>query len=150
MSERTVIHSIGQEGVVNVPPSTPVPRAARVMSSGKCSSVLVTGSDGALLGILTASDLLTRVLAASLDPERTVVADVMTRHPYCVPPDTTVTDAMLAMMERGIRHLPVVDQGQTVLGVFTLRDAQPAELSAAIGLAEFRELVADALNDALA
>jgi CBS domain-containing protein len=50
------------------------------------------------------------------------------------------------MLERGFRHLPIVADGQRILGVFSIRDAMPRELSAAISQAEFNEQVNDALG----
>ena len=77
----------------------------------------------------------------------TTVADIMTRNPYCVPPETKVTDAVLIMIERGFRHLPVVvAESQKILGVFSVRDALPREVTAAVSLAEFNEQVNDALG----
>lgn len=146
MIERTVIQSIQQQHVVSLGPTANVFKAANVMTEANCASVLIIDAKGALQGILTERDLMTRVLAKGLDPQHTLVQDVMTRSPYCVPPDTKVTDAVLMMMDRGFRHLPIVDAHQNILGVFSVRDAQPLEVNSAMGLSEF----GDQLNDALA
>jgi len=94
----------------------------------------------ALLGILTERDLMTRVLARALDPATTHVREVMTPKPVCVKPELPVSEAVLIMLERGFRHLPVVS-GTRILGVFSARDALPREVGAAMGLAEFNEQV---------
>lgn len=146
MIERTVIQSIPQQHPVCLPPSANVYKAACVMAEANCSSVLVVDANGLLVGILTERDLMIRVLAKAQDPQHTRLMDVMTREPFCVPPDTKVTDALVMMMDRGFRHLPLVDARHTILGVFSMRDAQPLELNSAIGLSEF----GDQLNDALA
>jgi CBS domain-containing protein len=70
----------------------------------------------------------------------------MTRGPRCVPPDMRVADAVLIMIERGFRHLPVVAENGKILGVFSVRDALPREVNAAVSLAEFNEQVNDALG----
>lgn len=146
MNERTVIQSIAQPHVVSLAPSANVYKAANVMTDASCSSVLVIDAKGSLLGILTEHDLMTRVLAKGQDPQHTRLVDVMTPKPYSVPPDTKVTDALVMMMDRGFRHLPIVDAHETILGVFSMRDAQPLEVNNAMGLSEF----GDQLNDALA
>jgi CBS domain-containing protein len=74
------------------------------------------------------------------------VADIMTRGPHCVVPETKVADAVLIMIERGFRHLPVVTEANKILGVFSVRDAMPREVQAAEGLAEFHAQVNDALG----
>jgi CBS domain-containing protein len=88
---------------------------------------------------------MTRVLARGLDPDRTAVREVMTPNPICVPPETLVSDAVVLMLERGFRHLPLM-AGTKILGVFSVRDALPRELGTAVSLTEFREQVNDALG----
>ena len=97
-------------------------------------------------GILTERDLMTRVLAKALDPKATQVAEVMTRNPYCVAPERMVSDAVVIMIERGFRHLPIVSSAGRILGVFSVRDALPREVGIAVSLVEFHEQVNDALG----
>lgn len=147
MAERTVFQSIaGQRIPVSASPETTVCDAACVMTKANCGSILIVDVDGALLGILTERDLMTRVIAKALDPARTKVADVMTRHPLCVPPETTVSAAVLIMIERGFRHLPILSPSARIMGVFSLRDALPSEIDTAESLAEFHEQINDALG----
>lgn len=146
MAERTVFQSIPKKHVLSLPPQASVREAACAMTRANCGSVLVMEPPDVLLGIVTERDLMTRVLARSLDPERTAVREVMTPSPLCVPPETPVSDAVLRMLERGFRHLPIVGPGSRVLGVFSMRDAMPREIGAAISQAEFNEQVNDALG----
>ena len=146
MSERTVLQSMARRDVLSLGPQASVRDAACAMTRANCGSVLVIDGAGPMLGILTERDLLTRVLAKGLDADATPVTQVMTRNPRCVGPGTKVADAVLIMIERGFRHLPVVGDGGRVLGVFSARDALPRELNAATGLAEFNEQVNDALG----
>jgi CBS domain-containing protein len=144
MEERTVLNSMPQQRVISVGPEATVHKAAIVMTQANCGSVLVLGGDGALLGILTERDLMTRVVAKALDPAHTTVATVMTRNPVCIPPETPVSDAIVIMIERGFRHLPVVRHGGKIVGVFSVRDALPREVGTAVSLAEFNEQMNDA------
>ena len=146
MSERTVLQSMNRRHVVSLGPSASVRDAACTMTKANCGSVLIMESTGAMLGILTERDLMTRVLARGLDADATGVTQVMTRHPQCVGPETKVADAVLIMIERGFRHLPVVDLAGRVLGVISARDALPREVNTAADLAEFNEQVNDALG----
>lgn len=148
MSERTVFQSMSNKHVVSLGPHASVWEAACVMTRANCGSVLIVDTLGTLLGIVTERDLMTRVLAKALNPEKTLVADVMTRKPYCVSPETLVSDAVLIMIERGFRHLPIMTSnaaaGSKILGVFSVRDALPREVGAAVSMAEFNEQVNDA------
>lgn len=146
MSERTVFQSMSQRHVVSLGPAASVHEAACVMTKAGCGSVLIVDHAAHMLGILTERDLMTRVLAKAVDPAKTAVAEVMTKSPRCVPPETRVTDAILIMIERGFRHLPIVAEGNRILGVFSVRDALPREVNNAVSLAEFHEQVNDALG----
>jgi CBS domain-containing protein len=145
MAERTVIQSMSQRHVVSLGPDASVHEAACVMTRANVGSVLIVDTAGAMLGILTERDLMTRVLAKALDPAGTPVSKVMTRHPQCIAPDAKVADAVVIMIERGFRHLPIVAEGR-ILGVFSVRDALPREVSAAVSIADFKEQVNDALG----
>lgn len=146
MPERTVFQSMSQRHVISVGPNASLYDAACVMTRANCGSVLIIDSASALLGIVTERDLMTRVMAKGLDPATTHTSVVMTRGPRTVPPETKVADAVLIMIERGFRHLPVVSHEGKILGVFSVRDALPREVNAAVSLAEFNEQVNDALG----
>ncbi|MDD5324440.1 MAG: CBS domain-containing protein [Polaromonas sp.] len=145
MAERTVFQSMSQKHVVSLGSHASVWDAACVMTRANCGSVLIVDTPGTLLGIVTERDLMTRVLAKALNPEKTMVSEVMTRGPCCVAPETWVSDAVLIMIERGFRHLPIMNAQGKILGVFSVRDALPREISNAVELAEFNDQVNDAL-----
>ena len=146
MTDRTVFQSISQRHVISVAPTASVFTAATVMTRANCGSVLVIDNSSTLLGIVTERDMMTRVLAKSMDPQTTTVADIMTRNPDTIAPETKVTDAVLMMIERGYRHLPIVNNSKKILGVFSARDAMPREMQVAESLAEFNDKMNDALG----
>jgi CBS domain-containing protein len=146
MAERTVFQSIPKKHVLSLGPHASVWEAACAMTRADCGSVLVMEPPDRLLGIVTERDLMTRVLTRALDPKQTPLSQVMTANPQCVPPETKVSDAVLILIERGFRHLPIVGADKKILGVFSLRDALPREIGTALGQAEFNEQLNDALG----
>lgn len=146
MAERTVFQSLSRRHVLSLGPQASVWEAACVMTRANCGSVLILDTPGTLLGILTERDLMTRVLAKAQDPQATRVSEVMTPNPHCVAPDMKVSEAVLIMIERGFRHLPIVSTAGKILGVFSVRDALPREIGDAVSLAEFNDQVNDALG----
>jgi len=146
MPERTVYQSVPRKHVLSLGQRASVWEAACAMTRENCGSVLVMEPPGKLLGIVTERDLMTRVLARALEPKATPLAEVMTPHPICVAPECRVSDAVLIMIERGFRHLPIVDASGKILGVFSARDALPREVGAALSQAEFHEQVKDVLG----
>ena len=146
MNERAVFHSLPFRQLLTTPPQTSVCDAAGAMTRANQGSILVIDAGGTLLGILTERDLMTRVVAKARHPESTLVSEVMTRNPYCIPPDMKVSDAVLVMIERGFRHLPILSPASKIMGVFSIHDALPREINHAKTLAEFHDQVNDALG----
>jgi CBS domain-containing protein len=99
--------------------------AAQIMNDHRIGSVVVM-RDGRISGILTERDILTRVVARSLDPQTTRVSQVMTREVLTARPTTRLNEARSVMRDKRIRHLPVV-QGEQVLGMISIGDLNQAE-----------------------
>src|SRR5271169_6386461 len=108
------------EAIHSVGPDTPVTECVRLMTAEKIGAMIVMDG-GRLLGIFTERDALNKVLAAGLEPGATKVSAVMTKDPFCVPPTTTVGEAMQVITKRRFRHLPIVDNGK-VLAVISSGD----------------------------
>jgi CBS domain-containing protein len=108
------------EPIHSVRPATPVAECVRRMTTEKIGALVVMEGES-LIGIFTERDALNKVLAAGLDPVRTKVSEVMTKDPYCIPPTTTVGEAMELVTKRRFRHLPIVENGK-VLAVVSSGD----------------------------
>lgn len=110
----------GREAIHSVGPDTPVTACVRTMTAEKIGALIVMDGER-LIGIFTERDALNKVLAAGLDPVSTKVSEVMTKDPYCIPPTTTVGEAMALVTKRRFRHLPIVENGK-VLAVISSGD----------------------------
>ncbi len=95
-------------------PDTSIREAARVMADLGATSVVVDAGDR--LGIMTDRDLRTRVVAAGTDPD-VPVSEVMSAPAYTVTADRIGSEVLLDMLDRGIRHFPVVAPDGRVVGV---------------------------------
>jgi CBS domain-containing protein len=107
--------------VLSIGPDATVLDAALLMNEHKVGSLLVM-SGGQLVGIVTERDLLARVVSQRRDPATTVVHAVMTAEVACCRPETTVDEARGVMKNRRIRHLPVLDDTDQLLGVVSIGD----------------------------
>ncbi len=126
MPERPVREILGRDTLVAGPPEMSVREAARRMAEQVCGSILVLEGDR-LLGIFTERDLLVRVIAAGRDPDRTALAEVMTRAPDTIEAEAPIAEAIRRMDEFCYKHLPVVEGGR-VIGVIAVEDIPIAEL----------------------
>jgi CBS domain-containing protein len=96
--------------LVTCDPSETVAEAARRMRHEQVSSLVVRARPP---GLVTASDLRDRVLAAGRSGD-TPVAAVMTAPLHTMPAETSLGEVLLAMVDRGIHHLPLVREGRLV------------------------------------
>ena len=117
---RTVLAAKPTGATHSVSPAMTVAAAVEVLNANKVGSVLVMDGQR-LVGIFTERDVLRRVVGGRKDPEKTKVADVMTRELAVMKPGSTVEDAMSVIAEKRIRHLPVVEEGK-VIGVISQGD----------------------------
>jgi CBS domain-containing protein len=108
--------------IVVCPLKASAQKIARKMIEKDISAVLVTKRTGETAGIVTESDLVRRVLAPEGIDATAVTADqIMTAHPYGMPPDTYMYEAMSYMLGHRIKHLPVIADDEAI-GMVTLHD----------------------------
>lgn len=96
--------------------------AADRMKDENVGTLLVVDRDGKPVGIVTDRDLALRVVAPALDPRTTPVRQIMTSHPRCVQEMTPIEDAVVTMRSTGVRRLPVVDEGERLVGIVSADD----------------------------
>lgn len=108
-------------GVVSTPVGVTVRDATRLMNEHSIGSLLVTAGSR-LVGIFTERDVLRRVVAEGRSPDSTTVGEVMTRDVVCCPPEAAVEDVAELMRCRRVRHVPVVDQEEAVVGLVSIGD----------------------------
>ena len=115
----TLLESKGN-ALHTVPSSVTVSDAVQEMNRHKVGSVLVmNGAKRA--GIFTERDVLTRVVAANLDPLTTPITQVMSDSVLTVGPETTVQQIMNMFAEKRCRHVPVIQDGK-LLGLISIGD----------------------------
>ena len=117
---------------------TSVKDAAKIMKEHRTTAVCVmdnlttVGSGGhvshnvdghqRIAGIFTSKDIVLRVIAAGLQPDRCSVVRVMTPHPDRAPPSMTIQEALRKMYNGHYLNMPVVeDDGKLVAIVDVLK-----------------------------
>lgn len=100
----------------------------KLMAGKNIGAVPVLSEDGRLLGIFSERDLLKRVVAKGLDPKEVKVDDVMTHEIMLALEDESYEECLAKMKKAGIRHLPIVDRNNNLLGVLSIRDLMDISL----------------------
>lgn len=103
-----------------VEPKLKVRAAAQQMTERNIGAVAVVEA-GRLAGIFSERDIMSRVVAAGLNPDDTAVELVMSKELVVAEPKEAVDAALKKMHSIGSRHLPVVDDGKLV-GMISIRD----------------------------
>ncbi len=107
--------------LASVAPEQSVLRALEIMADVDVGALLVL--DGKqLVGVFSERDYARKVILQGKGSRHTLVKEVMTSKVICVTPERTVDECMAIMTEKRIRHLPVIDAQQNVLGIISIGD----------------------------
>jgi CBS domain-containing protein len=107
--------------VVSVDGKVSVEVAVRTMVEHRIGAVVVT-EKRCVVGIFSERDLMQRVVLKRLDPGKTPVAKVMTAPVVSAAVDGDEDEAAQTMVDRHIRHVPVVDKRKHPVGMLSFRD----------------------------
>lgn len=117
--------------VLSVPPETAIEKAVQMMQETAHSCVIVERL-GRPVGILTERDMV-RILSDLLDSpscKKLTVSECMTLNPLCIHKDATLYEALVVSRSRGVRHLPVIDGDEKLVGILTQADIANAHFKA--------------------
>lgn len=106
--------------VRTVSPDQTVIDACLIMKQYKIGCVVVT-EDKKVVGMFTERDMVTRVGAAGLDMNKTLIKEVMTSQVITATTTTSLDHIYSLMRAREIRHLPILEN-DSLLGIISIRD----------------------------
>ena len=111
---------VPSEKFITVERDTDVQTAARIMRDRRINSLFVTNGKE-IVGILTDTDMVRRVVAAGVDTLTTTAEMIMSSPILTIEEDKTVLDFSDLMANTHIRHLGVTRGGKLV-GMISVRD----------------------------
>ena len=125
---KTVRQIIGEwHDVWSIDPDASGVDALKTMAEKNVSALAVV-KDGQLVGIVTERDFARKVLLRGIYGRPFRVSDIMTPNPLYTGLDHTSEECMALMVEKHIRHLPVVSASGLV-GMLSMRDLMEDVLS---------------------
>ena len=92
----------------------------QMLANKRGDASLILNAAGELAGIITDTDITRRVVAQNLDPSCNSVSKVMTPNPTMVHMKDPAVDALGVMVENHFRHLPVIDENGSVVGLLDI------------------------------
>ena len=107
------VKEIMTTSVISVPEDATIEDAARLLARYRISGLPVVNADGALVGLVTEYDLISKPGQA--------VADIMSRSVISVSPETDMEEVSHLLTNRRIRRVPVL-QGDQLVGIVSRSD----------------------------
>jgi CBS domain-containing protein len=104
---------------VTVKESVTVREAVKLLHTRHIGSVVVTDKERRCMGIFTERDAI-RAVAQEI-PLQTPLRKVMSKKVITILEDATFAEAIRKMTTRCIRHLPVVNKEEKLVGLLTVR-----------------------------
>lgn len=126
-SEPVVADRLGQvirPVAITMSPTATIREIAVQMTANDIGLVVIAG-EGRLLGVVSERDLV-RALAEESDPDDERASDIMSVDVLSTEASATIDEAAELMVDGGVRHLPVVEDGR-VIGVVSMRDVLAME-----------------------
>ena len=109
--------------VIVVDPDTSVSYALTLMRRRSIHSLLVNLDERAsLFGIVTATDIRDKIIAADRNPAETRVREIMTSPVLIADPEWSLKECSIQMQQNHIHHLPVVDEHKILIGLISATD----------------------------
>jgi CBS domain-containing protein len=85
-------------------------------------AVAIVDSEKRVAGIFTERDVLRKVSLSGRDPAQIPVRELMTTPVELATSETGPGEALITMVERHFRHLPVADNNGKLLGMLSIRN----------------------------
>ena len=99
-----------------------VAEAVRTMLDHHVGAVAVIDGERRVAGIFTERDVLRKFALSGNDPEQIPARELMTTPVELATAATTPSEALVTMIERHFRHLPIVDSDGRLLGLLSIRN----------------------------
>jgi len=132
-----------EQGALTIRPGLSAWEIADELDAASVGCAVVVDEDGAAIGIVTDRDLLCRVIAPGLDPDKTTAEDIMTRDPVTAPRFASIDELVEKMQAHKVRRIPIVEDGAVVF----LQSLDDIVLDAAARLTMVSESVRQELRE---
>jgi CBS domain-containing protein len=110
------------KSIVMIEESVSVAEAIETMTEKKVSSLIVNRlNEDDSYGIITRRDVVNKIVAKGLNPQRIKVTDVMTKPLLTISPNLPIKHIAKLMVHTGVRRMPVFD-GHQIIGIVSNSD----------------------------
>lgn len=118
-------------GIVTVPAHTLIADAAQILAENRIGALIVATPNGVIDGILSERDIVRGLAQQGEACLKAPVSELMTAAVLTCREDDTIENLMQVMTSRRIRHLPVLDGRDQLIGIVTIGDVVKSRLDEA-------------------
>ena len=90
--------------------------AAKVLRDSYLRHIAVLNNEEKVVGIISSTDVVNRVVAEEKDYKNFKVREAMTKNPFVVKEDEELLGVYLNMIKRNLQNVPVVSKSEKFLG----------------------------------
>ncbi|WP_143310437.1 CBS domain-containing protein [Chitinophaga vietnamensis] len=118
---RNILQAKGH-AVYSVHPDNTVFEALQMLVDCNVGALTVVDENERFLGIFSERDYARRVILKGRASKETLISEIMTERPITVTEEDSIEDCMAKMTDKRIRHLPVVDEQDRLIGMISIGD----------------------------
>jgi CBS domain-containing protein len=116
-----ILRTKPQAAVYSVTPTTSVLDAIKLMAEKGIGALVVLDEKGRLVGIVSERDYARKVALLERSAFNVAISEIMTADVLTVSPRDTSSFCMQLMIDRHLRHLPVLAEGE-LIGLLSIGD----------------------------
>ena len=126
MQLSTIIAAKGGE-VMTIQPDAPIADLIATLAAHNVGALVVSTDGRTINGIVSERDVV-HAMARGRDAFDEPVSSIMTAKVFCAPPDAHIEDLMQLMTDKRVRHIPVTDADDHLLGIVSIGDVVKSRL----------------------
>jgi len=127
MKLTSVLKSKGDD-VVTITPEESVAHLVASLAEYGYGALVVSPDGRTVIGIVSERDVVRDMARNGADTMTRTVADIMTTTVTCAPPTATTSALMTLMTNSRVRHVPVLDDDQHLIGIVSIGDVVKSRL----------------------
>lgn len=128
ISAATILNNKTPE-LLTITPETLISNACQILTDKRVGSVIALDPQGKIAGILSERDIVNGIANAGQPILHKPASDFMTHNVIVCHPEDSLAKLMSVMSKKRIRHLPVVDDNDQLIGVISIGDIVNARMT---------------------
>ncbi len=122
-----VLQNKGSE-VETIAPDATVTELVAKLAEFNIGALVVSEDGRSVSGIVSERDVVRHLAANGAEAMGQPISSIMTATVTCAPPSATTADLMSLMTDSRVRHIPVLDEDQLMLGIVSIGDVVKSRL----------------------